>query len=66
MLAICFREKLVYRVASVLDAELELATLPKGFGLWLFSLGHRPVQVTQIQGRKAIIQARTHLKEVSL
>jgi hypothetical protein len=66
MLAIAYKEKIIYRVASVLDAELELATLPKGFGLWLFSLGHRPVQVTQIQGRKAIIQARSHLKEVNL
>jgi hypothetical protein len=66
MLAICFREKLVYRVASVLDAELELASLPKGFGLWLFSLGHRPVQVKAIQGRKAVIQARSHFKQVSL
>jgi len=55
MLAVCYKDHTVYRVQSPLQAEIELTSMPKGFGLWLFSMGHRPYQVLQVQARRALV-----------
>jgi hypothetical protein len=66
MLAVCYKDHTVYRVQSALDAELELTTMPKGFGLWLFSMGHRPYQVLQVQARKALVSIGRKQRWVAL
>jgi hypothetical protein len=49
-----------------LQAEIELTHMPKGFGLWLFSMGHRPYQVLQVQARKALVSIGRKQRWVAL
>ena len=68
MLAVMNGNKVVYKCASKTEAELEILECKglKGFGVYLLELGHRPFQVLQIDGRRALVQARKHRKWVSI
>ena len=62
-------ERPMYPVASVTEAEIELSECQlagKQFSLRLAVPGHQPRRVLAIEGQRALIEARTHRKWVSL